>query len=931
MPAAVAGDPAAHAVLDRFFRACLSIHPQGSCRFDTPRSFGRRTPATMATTQRTAHGRVGFIVASAFFAGLAFAILVVGPAIWEPPPESSFRIDDAAVEAERPPVEVADDLPRAAVLLAAKPTAVPVSPERLALADAAAPIVTAIVAQALPTSGDRPVGGEAAREAAPQPAAAAAAMEADLVPTPAPAAAVAVPEAESEPPVPEESPELRAHVSRLQATAAPVSEPVAAAAPDDSTPPTRPAAPLPGEAWTDPDGSNWTESPDETPEPRAAGAARGGRLLGRLIERRGEVDQRPTAAGPPSTSRLLDRVRERFTPRPDDTSREAEPPAPATTEPVSDGSRWPEPVSLREQLDALAKTRGGDAAATWATAALGSLADVLATGGPRDDAGEAALIALGDQVTEGMQAADALPDHGLASRMRRAALAIARRVAVWRAAAACCAESPAASSAAEVAALLAAIERFESSRDPADARAVREAVRVVAATPLATTEAIDRAVHDHYLSPNVRIAVNERFVEKLLPETTVTTSPLHDYVLGRQVRGTKTVEQSTTVRFAPHPSEIRLDLLVSGAVASRTVTDAGSVSIHSRGQSSFTVFKPIHVSPRGLAFDAARGSASNQSQLAGIETGFDSVPLMGSLVRTIARNQHDENLDQATREVNVKIVSRACREVDAQTEPQLAAAAKRVRERFWAPMERLGLEPTAVALETTAGAATARLRLAAPTQLAAHTPRPRAPDDALFSIQIHESTVNNACGRLGLAGQKMGLEALTHHVCTQLGLPPTVPDDLPEGVEVTFAADDPVRVECRDGLVHVHVSLAALESGRRSNWYDIVAHVAYKPTVTGIRVALEREGPVQLSGPGQKGRMEFGLRTIFGKMFPKERPVQLVPETLVANRRFVGVQAVQAVTADGWLAIALSSAPPAGKPPATAAKSADLPQRILRR
>jgi hypothetical protein len=43
------------------------------------------------------------------------------------------------------------------------------------------------------------------------------------------------------------------------------------------------------------------------------------------------------------------------------------------------------------------------------------------------------------------------------------------------------------------------------------------------------------------------------------------------------------------------------------------------------------------------------------------------------------------------------------------------------------------------------------------------------------------------------------------------------------------------------------------------------------------------------------------------------------------------VQAVQAVTADGWLAIALSSAPPAGKPPATAAKSADLPQRILRR
>ena len=548
-----------------------------------------------------------------------------------------------------------------------------------------------------------------------------------------------------------------------------------------------------------------------------------------------------------------------------------------------------------------------------------------------------------------MQAADAIPDHGFASRARRAALAVARRVAVWRATAACCAEIAAASHAAtstdvgagiaaassitEVAMLLEAIERFESSRDPADARAVREATRRVAATRLTTAEGIDRAVHDHYLSPNVRISVNERFVEKLLPETTVTTSPLHDYVLGRQVHGTKTVEQSTAVLFDPHPSEIRLDLLVSGEVASRTVTDAGSVSIHSRGQSSFTVYKPIHVSPRGLDFNAARGTASNQSRLAGIETGFDSVPLMGPLVRSIARNQHDENLDQATREVNAKIVSRACREVDSQTEPQLTAAAQRVRERFWAPMERLGLEPTAVALETTAATATARLRLAAPTQLAAHTPRPRAPEDALFSIQVHESTVNNACGRLGLAGQRMGLEQLTRHVCTQLGLPPAVPDDLPEGVEVTFAAVDPIRVECRDGLVHVHVALDALESGRRNNWYEIVAHVAYRPTVSGMQVTLERDGPVQLSGPGQKGRMEFGLRTIFGKMFPKERPVRLVPETLVANPRFAGVQAVQAVTADGWLAVALApmAAPASGKTSATAARPPEFPQRMLRR
>jgi hypothetical protein len=101
------------------------------------------------------------------------------------------------------------------------------------------------------------------------------------------------------------------------------------------------------------------------------------------------------------------------------------------------------------------------------------------------------------------------------------------------------------------------------------------------------------------------------------------------------------------------------------------------------------------------------------------------------------------------------------------------------------------------------------------------------------------------------------------------------------------------------------VSLDALESGRRS-WHDIVSHVAYKPVTSGAQVLLERDGPVQLSGPGHQGRMEIALRTIFGKVFAKERPVRLLPERIVANPRLSNVRAVQAVCADGWLAFALA-------------------------
>jgi hypothetical protein len=886
----------------------------------------------MASNCGTAGRRVGPVMAVALVAGLAFAMSLLGPTLLDPPPSSSFVIDQAPVEAERPPVAVADELPEAVALLAAKPP----RPERLALDAGSAPIAAAILPQALPAAARIEPAAPADDDTSATPQSAEPTSE-PLLPTPVePATRELAPGEVRLPPPPEESMrELVRHLPPARAAAAREAPPPAdaqavwSAAPAAAAPqPTATAAPLPGVGWTDPDGANWSEAPAGR---RESAPPRAGRLFGRIGDRLGDgpgTTDDPASAGPRG-GRLLDRVRDRFGPRDETDATLAAPDAQSHP----DATGWPAPAALLAQLTRLAAV-SATPPADWATAARSAIDAVVATAGPAVPEADAALLALHDVVEDGMRVADAVSEPTTASQVRRAALAVARRVAVWRAAAATCAADPNGAegepaTAVATCQLLRLVERFEASRSATDAAAVRAALD---AHP-AAGRGLERAIGDHYLSPNVRIAIHEEFLERLLPESTVTSGPLQDYVLGRKVRGTKTVEQSIGVRFTPHPSEIRFELLVTGEVSSRTVTEAGSVAIHSRGVSSFTVHKPIQVSPRGLGFGPARGSASNQSQLAGIETGFDAVPLMGPLVRGIVRNQHDGSIDEASREVNTKIVTRACREVDQQTEPRLAEAATGVRDRFWSPMERLGLAPTAVALETAAGVATARLRLAAASQLAAHTPRPRAPEDALFSIQVHESSVNNACERFALAGRKMSLEELTRFVCTELGIPPQIPDDLPEGVEVTFARAEPLRIECRDGLVHVRVALDALEAGRRSNWYDIVGQVAYRPAIDGVQVVLEREGPVQLSGPGHKGRMEFGLRTIFGKMFPKERPVPLVPAKVVTNPRMQGVQAVQAIIADGWLAVALAPVTQAGngRTSPTASRIDGGSQRTIRR
>ena len=685
--------------------------------------------------------------------------------------------------------------------------------------------------------------------------------------------------------------------------------------------------PLPGEPWTDPDGVNWS---DVIAAPQLPDADRRRNWLGdwrsdsRVAPPRGAE---PRDAGNTTSGRLFDRIRGSDRRLAQASGNDAGTAIPSET-PPPDISQWPRPVKLDQQLDHLATLcttggAGGEPIGAWTQRTRGAIQGVQDTRGARDAAADASLIVLGEAVIAGMSLAETTVDSGLATHTRRTALAAARRVAVWRStaalfasldrnprelsandAAAAMTRQAAGRTVVEIARLLDGIERFELSTTASDAMAVKTSLDSICSFYPTAARPVARAVEDHYLAPNVRIAVHQQFLGKLLPGASVDTSPFQDVVMGREVRGTRTVERTTTLRLVPDEDEICFNLEVHGDIASRAVTEAGPVSVTARSASAFTVRKPITISTQGLLFGNAAGDASNRSRVDAIQTSFDAVPVMGSLMRNIAKNQQAEAMPEANREVIDKIISRACREVDTQAEPQFAQMADRIRDRVWMPLVKLGLDPKAVAMQTTASVATMRLRLAGDTQLAAHTPRPRAPSDAMLSLQIHESSANNAFDRLSIAGKRLTLEELITLVCSQIGVEPRIPEELPEGVAVAFAKTQPLRVECRDGLVHVHVALDAIESGRR-DWYDLTAHVAYRPVCSGQQVFLEREGPIQLGGPGREGRMELALRTIFGKIFPKERPIALLPDQIAKNEKLADVHAVQAVSSDGWLAITL--------------------------
>lgn len=568
---------------------------------------------------------------------------------------------------------------------------------------------------------------------------------------------------------------------------------------------------------------------------------------------------------------------------------------------------WIEPIDLRDRIT----DHAGDGNDEWAQAMLSGLDAAVATPGPADPVTRDAVDALAELADYGMQAADEDPDAARASQTRRTALAVSRRAELWDAAGEVCCEGGAVADgqgqgalAADVRSLLTAIERFEACPCVATASETRGQMDRLAVHKVAGIDKLSRAFRDHYLAPNVRIAATAAFADRLMPEPAVERGPVAETILGRAVRGNRVVKRSTRVVFVPDGNDVRLDLEVHGDVYSRTVTDAGPVSLNSNSTSTFTVRKPIKLCSQGLLVGDARAVASNRSKVAGMQTSFDNIPLMGSLVRTIARSQQESSMPEANREAARKVINQACRDVDAQSEPQLADLERRVVEKVWNPLVSLGLDPVAMALQTTDEMATVRLRLAGEGQLSGHTPRPRVPECAELSVQLHDTCLNNAFDRLEIAGRLFPLADLYQHVGDKLGIEVVIPDDLPDNVTIGFEEYEPIRVECADGLVHVTVRIDSIESGRR-DWYDVEAGVSYRLVSQDPQVVLEREGPIRIGGEGHRGRFEIGLRTVFGKIFPKERPIPLLPERLAGDPRLADLDVCQAVVTDGWLAIAL--------------------------
>ncbi|MBX9789295.1 MAG: hypothetical protein K2Y37_10300 [Pirellulales bacterium] len=453
------------------------------------------------------------------------------------------------------------------------------------------------------------------------------------------------------------------------------------------------------------------------------------------------------------------------------------------------------------------------------------------------------------------------------------------------------------------------LEEYELTGRPSAGRQVLADTQLLSYSAEPAALKLARAVEANYRVPNLRMTISDDLLQKMMPKQDPRHQYIRNVILGMEAHGQTTTTSNIRIAFAPDPSRLRFVMHVTGMIHARATSEKGLIKVHSRAESDYVVLKNFEFTLDGLQAEPAQADAHTRARLRGVDTPLEPVPLLGSVLEGYVRDRYRSSKRAAERELRRQIMAKVIEQVEKETDHQIVDANDRLKKNLLDPLRALDLEPAVATMQTTEDRMTIRLRLAGDDQLAANTPRPRAPADSLASIQMHESALNNIIARLELDGREFSQLELHRWVGAKLNRPLEQADDnLRDDVFLKFADRDAVRARALEGRVELTLSMDELRA-EGSRYRNFVVRVYYRPDENSTSGELVRDGVVQLIGQGLGPKAQIALRGVFSKTFSKERRFRLLPPKFTKDEQLADVGITQMVIQDGWFGMGIGTIP----------------------
>lgn len=456
--------------------------------------------------------------------------------------------------------------------------------------------------------------------------------------------------------------------------------------------------------------------------------------------------------------------------------------------------------------------------------------------------------------------------------------------------------------------LLNSIERFEQTESGPVAAELADAYQRLRWSGDKQVQRLADVLEQHYRQANMRVMVSAELINQALPAEVSFSEELCESIMGACVRGTNEGTARLRAVLIPDERRWRIGLEAQGDVLSDSVASRGPAVFYNTARSKYFARKLLLADQQGIHAVDAEGEATSQIAFVDCQTSFDAIPLIGWIVRSIARDELDKRAPQAQSITASRLESLATERLDEEVASTLNRTTDRVKSQFLEPLRKLELRPVALSLRTTPEHLSMDYRIAGQAQLAAHTASPTVPNRPLLHFQIHETALNNTLDQLVRHTEEKNLRQWYYEIGRHFQKSDwQVPDDVPDDVTVRFAPDDPIRLHCDDGRVCITLRFLELKRHRRRPWQCFAVRAYYAPRISTRQVLFERDGPVELAGRRLSTFDQIALRGIFSKVFSSNRPLPLIGERLADSPAMQDARIDDVRLDHGWLAVTLQS------------------------
>lgn len=406
-----------------------------------------------------------------------------------------------------------------------------------------------------------------------------------------------------------------------------------------------------------------------------------------------------------------------------------------------------------------------------------------------------------------------------------------------------------------LASLVTAIDEYEGSPTAETAQAILQARQAIqsAAGPLAAP--LDDLVRRNFLNYNLRLVADSSFVSKLVSTEDIDAGPVRDFFMGARIYGNQTTQSHADLQFIPSEEEAQFTLNLSGVTNSRTNAYTSQATVSSVGTHRFYASKPIVFDGDRFTLGPTDLSVNPSIRHVGIRTKYDNIffGLFKGMIRRRGMAEANSRLPagraHAADELRENFLPRFDSEVDQQFGQQnadLAAFDDRAR--------RKGVAPRAERVRTTSDRLLLDEAVRNDDELGGGPPNIGSTRGVGFTLQLHQSLLNNTADRWGFAGRTMTDDEVEAEIRAWLEdllgrklKPKTQPDDR-EPTTLIFAEQDPIRFRIENGAVVLVLRVGI----REEDGEEIPPHLVEVPlnlSVSGDKIVIDR-GPLRVSARG---------------------------------------------------------------------------------